>query len=105
MQHASLRHRVCLERLSFKGTLDTLRHFAEVVQAANGRPRKQAQLLDGMLEIIAADQIPDRPNRSEPRAKKRRPKNYHLLTKPRHQMGNLPHRNRPGQRRPKSALS
>jgi hypothetical protein len=105
MQHAGLRHRVCLARLSFKGTLDTLRHFADAVQAAHGQPRKQAQLLDHMLENIAADRLPQRPNRSEPRAKKRRAKNYHLLTKPRHHMGNLPHRNRPGQKRPKSPLS
>jgi hypothetical protein len=105
MQHAALRHRVCLARLSFKGALDSLRHFADAVQAAHGRPRKQAELLDYLLETIAADQVPHRPNRSEPRAKKRRPKNYQLLTKPRHQMGNLPHRNRPGQKRPKSALS
>jgi hypothetical protein len=39
-----------------------------------------------LLRVIAADQIPDRPNRSEPRAKKRRPKPYQSLTKPRHQM-------------------
>jgi hypothetical protein len=105
MQHAALRHRVCLARISFKGALDSLRHFADAVQAAHGRPRKQAELLDYLLETIAEDQLPHRPNRSEPRAKKRRPKNYQLLTKPRHQMGNLPHRNRPGKKRPKSALS
>jgi len=35
---------------------------------------------------FAADQVPDRPNRVEPRARKRRPKVYQLLTSPRHQM-------------------
>ena len=39
-----------------------------------------------LLRIIAADQVPDRPNRSEPRARKRRPKCHQLLTRPRHQM-------------------
>jgi Transposase DDE domain len=101
MQHAALRHRVALQRISFKGALDTLRHFADVVQAAHGKPRKQAALLDAMLLVLASDLVPYRPNRSEPRAKKRRPKNYHLLTKPRRQMGNLPHRNRPGKNPPK----
>jgi len=93
MQHAALRHRVDLGRISFKGTLDTLRHFADAVQAAHGKPHKQAALLDAMLANIAKDLVPFRPNRSEPRAKKRRPKNYHLLNEHRHKMGNLPHRN------------
>jgi len=39
-----------------------------------------------LLRIIAADHVPERPNRSEPRVKKRRPKSYQLLTRPRHQM-------------------
>jgi hypothetical protein len=43
---------------------------------------------------MAADLLPLRPGRSEPRAKKRRPKNYQLLTRPRKKMGRLPHRNR-----------
>lgn len=95
MQQAALRHRVALRRLSFKGTLDALRHFADVIQAAQGKPRQQAQLLDLLLEIIAQDQLPQRPGRNEPRAKKRRAKNFHLLTKPRHQMRVPSHRNRP----------
>jgi len=70
MQHAALRHRVSLQRLSFKGTLDTLRHFADAVQAANGRPGKQAALLDAMLANVAKDLLPHRHDRSEPRAKR-----------------------------------
>jgi Transposase DDE domain len=95
MQSAASLHCVKIRRVSFKGTLATLRHFADAVHASQGKPRKQAELLDLMLEIIAADQLPYRPSRHEPRAKKRRPKNYHLLTKPRHQMRIPPHRNRP----------
>lgn len=100
MQEAAILHRVNLARISFKGTLDTLRHFADAVHAATGQPRKQAALIDAMLELIAKDQLPCRPGRVEPRAKKRRPKNYHLLTKPRRKMRVPPHRNRP-----KTALS
>jgi hypothetical protein len=95
MQEASLRHDVPLDRLSFKGTLDALHHFADAIQASAGKTRKQSLLLDTLLEIIAADVLPFRPDRVEPRAKKRRPKNYHLLTKPRRQMLVPPHRNRP----------
>lgn len=95
MQEAAIVHHVDLARLSFKGTLDTLRHFADAVHASTGKPRKQALLIDAMLELIAKDQLPFRPGRVEPRAKKRRPKNYHLLTKPRRKMRVPPHRNRP----------
>jgi hypothetical protein len=97
MQQAALSYQLDLSRLSFKGTLDTLRHFADVLHATEGQPRKQAALLDHMMLLIAKDQVPLRPFRNEPRAKKRRAKNYHLLTKPRHQMRVPAHRNRPRQ--------
>jgi len=94
MQRASLIYHVPLGRLSFKGTLDGLHHFADAVHAAHAKPTRQRQLFDALLLTIAADQIPLRPNRTEPRAKKRRPKNYHLLTKPRHSMVLSQHRSR-----------
>ena len=82
MLEASWTHSVPLDRLSFKGTVDTLRQwtplFAPAIFAFR-RARKE------LLRIIAADQVPDRPNRYEPRVKKRRPKAYQLLTRPRHQ--------------------
>ena len=95
MQQTAVTHPVPLTRLSFKGCLDTMCQWAAALHAARGRPRKQAALYRAMLEMIARDQLPERPGRSEPRAKKRRPKNYHLLTKPRHQMRVPAHRNRP----------
>ena len=105
MQRSAHLHRVPLERISFKGSLDTLRHWSSVIAAAGGTPRKQDQLIDQMLAAIARDPVPERPGRSEPRAKKRRPKNDQLLTKPRHEIGNLPRRNRPQEKHPKPALS
>ena len=105
MQRSAHLHHVPLERISFKGSLDTLRHWSAVIAAAGGTPRKQDQLIQQMLASIARDPVPERPGRSEPRAKKRRPKNYQLLTKPRHQIGNLPRRNRPQKKAPKPALS
>src|ERR1700726_3543745 len=86
MQQAAICHHVDLSRISFKGTLDTLHHFADAIRAADAKPRQQAQLYSEMLRVIALDQLPIRPHRSEPRAKKRRPRNYHLLTKPRKSM-------------------
>jgi hypothetical protein len=85
--------------------MDTIRHWADMIAAAGKTPRKQDALIARMLEVIASGAVIERPGRSEPRAKKRRPKNYQLLTRPRSQMGNLPRRNRPGTKAPKPALS
>ena len=95
MQEAAIRHQVDLTRISFKGTVDTLRHWSASLEAMRGMPRKQQALLGAMFEIIAKDLVPLRTGREEPRAKKRRPKNYHLLTKPHHEMRISGHRNRP----------
>ena len=82
MLEAALTYSVPLDRLSFKGTVDTLRQwtplFAPAIFAFK-RARKE------LLRVIAADQVPDRPNRHQPRARKRRPKAYPLLTVPRRQ--------------------
>jgi hypothetical protein len=55
--------------------------------------------------LLARDLLPERPDRAEPRAKKRRPKNYQILNKPRHLMNPLPHRNRHKAKQPKASLS
>lgn len=86
MQEAAIRHQVDLTRISFKGTADALRHWSASLEALRGMPRKQQVLLGAMFELIANDLVTHRPGREEPRAKKRRPKNYHLPTKPRHEM-------------------
>jgi hypothetical protein len=104
MQRSAHLHQAPLGRISFKGTLDTLRHWSGLI-AATKAPRAQQKLIDHMLALIAGTLVPKRPGRSEPRAKKRRGKNYQLLTKPRHEMGNLPRRNRPKTKQPKSTLS
>ena len=105
MQKAALAHDVDLTRLSFKGCLDTVRHFANATCGAEDKPRTITALVDEMLLAIARDLNPHRPARSEPRVKKRRPKNYRLMTKPRHEMGPLPHRKVGVEIRPKTALS
>lgn len=105
MQRSAHLYHVPLERISFKGSLDSLRQWSAVIAAAGVTPRKQSQLIDQMLACLARDLLPQRPGRSEPRAKKRRPKNYQLLTKPRHEIGNLPRRNRPQKNVPKMTLT
>jgi len=91
MLEAAWTHQLPVERLSFKGTLDTLRQWTPLLAPAVFASRAARREL---LRIIAADQVPDRPDRSEPRARKRRPHNYQLLTAPRHRMAVVPHRDR-----------
>jgi len=105
MQKAAHLHHVAPERISFKGSLDTLRHWAQAIHASSGQPRKQTELINRMLERLVADLVPHRPGRSEPRAKKRRPKTYQLLTEPRHEMKVIAHRNKYRAPRPKTSLS
>lgn len=79
MLEAAWSHDVALERLSFKGTIDTLRQWTPLL-APTLFASKQARF--ELLRIIAADQVPHRPDRSEPRARKRRSKPYQLLNRP-----------------------
>jgi Transposase DDE domain len=67
--------------LSFKATLQTMAAFAERLLDADAATA--AELQDWLLLAIGAHQVGDRPGRSEPRARKRRPKPYPLLTRPR----------------------
>ena len=84
MLEAALRHGVEIERLSFKGSVDMMRIWAGWF---NNTPiRGHKRLLGELLLVLASDQVPERAFRTEPRAVKRRPKNYQFLTKPRHEM-------------------
>ena len=82
---------VAIDRLSFKGTVDSARQFSVAIAQARSK-KKQNQLIVELLEVIARDQVPDRPGRREPRAVKRRPKPYQLLNRPRDVMKEIPHR-------------
>lgn len=87
------KHDVPLERLSFKGSVDSVRQYSLVISKAKTKA-KAAQLIKELLRVLAADLVPERPNRKEPRAVKRRPKPFPLLTKPRRQYKEIPHRSR-----------
>jgi len=92
MQDIAHSHQVAVQHLSFKGTVDALRQWREVFENTQNQPRAMCKLRRLFYQSIANDLLLDRPNRSEPRAVKRRPKNFRLLTKPRHEM--LVERNR-----------
>ena len=88
---AATRHGVPRHRISFKGTIDAARAFHAAMSRARSKG-KSKELRDRLLEIIALDLLPERPGRREPRAVKRRPKPYPLLTKPRSIFREIPHR-------------
>ena len=69
-------------RLSFAGTLHRLQTVAPSLLLAH-RTALDEGIFEWLISCIARDLVPDRPNRVEPRRKKRRPKPYPLLNKPR----------------------
>ncbi len=56
--------------------------------------KESKQLLSKLYDSIADKIVPERPERSEPRCVKRRPKPYQLLNKPRKEMKEIKHRSR-----------
>ena len=66
--------------LSFNGARQTVRAFEETHLY---EPRQIAADFPLLLDLISQKRVGDRPDRCEPRAVKRRPKPYHLLTIPR----------------------
>jgi hypothetical protein len=93
MLEAARRHRVPVDRLSFAGALAACRRCGEALLQARSQKQRH-QLLDELLRVIAADLVPDRPGRREPRAVKRRPKPYPRLTCHRHKFKEIQHQNR-----------
>lgn len=93
MLQAARRHRVPLERVSFAGSLAAARRYGEALLQTPSQRQRQ-HLMEEMFATLAADLVPDRPGRREPRAVKRRPKPYPLLTKHRHRWREIPHQDR-----------
>lgn len=81
MAQAAVRQGIPPRTISFKGTLQTLTAFQPHLEAASAA--EAAELHRSLLAAIAAHLVGDRPDRYEPRVKKRRPKSYQLLTQPR----------------------
>ncbi len=70
-------------RLSFKGALQTVCAFDEVLRQAS--PTRRVALEERRRRAIARHRVGGRPGRFEPRAKKRRPNQHRLLMVPRHE--------------------
>jgi hypothetical protein len=81
-------------RISFKRTADALRQWSPLIHAARSDREKTERLTRSLLYYIARLTVPNRPDRTEPRAIKRRKKNYQLLNKPRQVFKEIAHRNK-----------
>jgi hypothetical protein len=75
---AAAEHNVALEQISFKGTLDALRHFTQARVRARSK-KKRRQVWAQLLKTLATDLVPQRPGRREPRAVKRKKTKYPRL--------------------------
>ncbi len=93
MLESSRRAGVSLSRISFAGALAVARRYGETLLQARSR-RKRVELIDELYRVLAADLVPDRPGRREPRAVKRRPKPYPRLMCHRSKFKETPHPNR-----------
>jgi hypothetical protein len=82
MAQAARTYTVALEPISFKGTVDALRQFSQAMAQARSK-RKRRRLWEELLRTIAADLVPQRPDRREPRAVKRKKNKYPRLNVPR----------------------
>ncbi len=91
MAQAAVEQRVSLERISFKGTLDALRQFTQAMSQARTQ-KKRSELWAKLLETLAHDLVPLRPERREPRAVKRVKNKYPRLSRPRQAFKDRPKR-------------
>ena len=80
--------------VSFKGSIQALRNWEPHLNQAKVSRADRLRLMSDLYEAITDTPIRQRPGRSEPRCRKRRPKNYELMTAPRQKMKEIHHRNR-----------
>ncbi len=74
------------------GILDHVTASHESFIIHRGKPRCQVSHRNGLIETYATKLLVIRPHRTETRAIKRRPKNFPLLTSPRGEYVEIPHR-------------
>jgi len=86
MAQAAIKHGLEPRSISFKGAMQTLEAFQPLI-AFQGEHDSvfRMNLYHQLLDAVAIHRVADRPDRFEPRLRKRRPKKYDKLIKPRHE--------------------
>jgi hypothetical protein len=86
MAQAASRHGVEPRSISFKGAVQTLEAFQAALALLGEHDSEfRRALYEQLLKAVASHRVADRPDRVEPRRRKRRPKPYDRLMKPRHE--------------------
>ena len=81
---AASKHGLEPRSISFKGAIQTLEALQPVIALKAGDDDEcRSGLYQQVLDAIATHRVGDRPDRVEPRLRKRRPKHYGFLRKPR----------------------
>ena len=75
MAQAAAKHGIEPRSLSFKGAVQTLEAFHPVIASQGDRaPTSRRQVYEQLLDAVAGHRVADRPDRYEPRLRKRRPR-------------------------------
>jgi len=83
---AATKHGLEPRSISFKGAVQTLEAFQPMIEMLGQLDSDfRLYVYQQLLDAIAIHRVADRPDRFEPRLRKRRPKHYGFLRKPRHQ--------------------
>ena len=86
MAQAATRHGIEPRSVSFKGAAQTLEAFQPVIALRGEEDAAlRGAIYEQLLGAVASHRVGDRPDRYEPRRRKRRPKPYDRLMKPRHE--------------------
>jgi hypothetical protein len=81
---AASKHGLAPRSISFKGAMQTLEAFQPVIALqASDDVECRSRIYQQVLDAIAKHRVADRADRVEPRLRKRRPKHYGFLRKPR----------------------
>jgi hypothetical protein len=94
MYEAAQKADIHVREVSFKGSLQAIRSWSPQFNREKLSRAERHKLLNDLYGAITGALLNQRPGRSEPRCKKRRPKAYQLLTKSRHKMNEIAHRSR-----------
>ena len=74
--------------ISFRGTVQTLRAF-QPLMSCQPDPVVRQKIYGHLLEAVAAHRVANRPDRYEPRKRKRNPRKADMMTKPRSELKRL----------------
>lgn len=87
MTQAAMKYDLLPRTMSFKGAVQTLEAFQPMIQQQSSHSGDhRLHLYQHLLDAIATHRVADRPDRFEPRPKKRRRNHYDYMMKPRDEL-------------------